>query len=373
MGCTCVRTNLNEQVAKKRTQEDDVVETIVKASRLQVSRPNAGPRATLQALDKMRLSQLEWDLWIQEAMLESILGACPDSHKSLLSGLRCYFAFVTVVYKDRVSFLPPEVNWLLAWSRLFRCAATFANYCCYVKTSCLAAGVSVEVFGHPALKRAKATIGKLGCFTSRPKMFVQLPLLERLLLHCRYSEDLARYGTLFLLAYVFLLRVPSEALGAVFATSPGLDSKSVVELSDSELVLKLQKRKNKPRGSVLRRGCWCNEKSMSRISCPVHALGAELAICQHGEPLFAGITAANALATLRNCLTALGVEQAGQYRTQDFRRGHAEDLRASGAPLKAILEAGEWRSPAFMTYLNVELLESEMVLQAHYDESDEDA
>ena len=77
--------------------------------------------------------------------------------------------------------------------------------------------------------------------------------------------------------------------------------------------------------------------------------------------------------TLRNCLTALGVEQAGQYRTQDFRRGHAEDLRASGAPLRAILEAGEWRSPAFMSYLNVELLESEMVLQAHYDESDEDA
>ena len=65
-------------------------------------------------------------------------------------------------------------------------------------------------------------------------------------------------------------------------------------------------------------------------------------------------------------------QKAEQYRTHDFRRGHAEDLRASGAPLLEILQAGDWKSPAFMTYMNMEQLESETVMQAHYAESDVD-
>ena len=43
-----------------------------------------------------------------------------------------------------------------------------------------------------------------------------------------------------------------------------------------------------------------------------------------------------------------------------------------GAPLHAILSAGEWRSPAFLSYLDVERLEKEAIVQAHVDESDSD-
>ena len=37
-----------------------------------------------------------------------------------------------------------------------------------------------------------------------------------------------------------------------------------------------------------------------------------------------------------------------------------------------ILNAGGWRSPAFMRYLNLEELETDAVVQAHLDESSED-
>ena len=37
-----------------------------------------------------------------------------------------------------------------------------------------------------------------------------------------------------------------------------------------------------------------------------------------------------------------------------------------------ILTAGEWRSPAFLDYLDIYRLESDMVVQAHMDESDSD-
>ena len=43
-----------------------------------------------------------------------------------------------------------------------------------------------------------------------------------------------------------------------------------------------------------------------------------------------------------------------------------------GATLWEILAAGEWRSPAFMKYLDLHRLETDVVVQAHMDESDDE-
>ena len=45
---------------------------------------------------------------------------------------------------------------------------------------------------------------------------------------------------------------------------------------------------------------------------------------------------------------------------------------ARGAPLFEILQAGEWRPPAFMQYLDYHRLETEVVVQAHVVESDDE-
>ena len=76
----------------------------------------------------------------------------------------------------------------------------------------------------------------------------------------------------------------------------------------------------------------------------------------------------------------LEVPEAEKYRLHDFRRGHARDLQASGKNLAFILAAGEWKSPAFLCYLDKVELENEAVaevagshLDAHFaDSSDED-
>ena len=44
----------------------------------------------------------------------------------------------------------------------------------------------------------------------------------------------------------------------------------------------------------------------------------------------------------------------------------------SGATLYEILAAGEWRSPAFLKYIDLAQLETDMVIQAHVDESDDE-
>ena len=99
------------------------------------------------------------------------------------------------------------------------------------------------------------------------------------------------------------------------------------------LVLRLERRKNKPRGSRLVRGCWCKESS---TTCPVHVLGAVLDQRKDGERLFPGVTAAGALKVLRSALEQLGVPRADEYRTHDLRRGHAKDLQVAGTLSKSL-------------------------------------
>ena len=66
----------------------------------------------------------------------------------------------------------------------------------------------------------------------------------------------------------------------------------------------------------------------------------------------------------------LKIADAEQYSSHDFRRGHALDLTLKGARLHAILAAGEWSSPAFMLYLDLNKISTEAVIEAHLDESD---
>ena len=90
---------------------------------------------------------------------------------------------------------------------------------------------------------------------------------------------------------------------------------------------------------------------------------------KEGQHVFEGISASAAMKTLRRYLSLTGKLDAMKYRSHDLRRGHADDLRASGASLWVILTAGQWSSPAFLKYLDTATLEADAVLQAHLDES----
>ena len=61
----------------------------------------ATPRESLQQLKvALRDKPEERRLWAQKAKIAAILGACPKSQKSLISGLRHWCEFVAVAYGD---------------------------------------------------------------------------------------------------------------------------------------------------------------------------------------------------------------------------------------------------------------------------------
>ena len=164
--------------------------------------------------------------------------------------------------------------------------------------------------------------------------------------------------------------MPSEALPMVKGCG-GDDhgEHSVIYMGTNVIYLKLKTRKNRPHGSLLKRSCWC---AQNKNTCPVCVLKDYLGTLGKFCPLFPNFTPGSVRIALRNRLKKIGIPNADEYRAHDFRRGHADDLRRAGKTLREILQAGEWKSPAFLQYLDLERMEHDVVFDAHVNESSGD-
>jgi hypothetical protein len=259
-----------------------------------------GPRASIDVLSADLDTEAKRVKWVANARVAAILGSCSLSLPSVRSGCRCYIVFAKkVLGKLPAKALPPSVDDLLAWSCTFRCAETFSNYLSYVKVGTLLLGANADVFQDHTLARAKTAIRKRGGFKRRERMFIQLDIVRQLLFVCGGHAIDLNWGMLYLLAYVFMLRVPSEALPVVrgcIGSATNDVHKNVLYLDGSHLCLKLARRKNKAGGSLLKRACWCDQ---CQLTCPVHVLWPFFDKLVVGEKAFPGIGAGAALAQLR--------------------------------------------------------------------------
>ena len=303
------------------------------------------------------------DNWLESARVCAIAGSCPRSHAEIRSAIRAYMALACKVEKVA---LPPTVDILLAWSTLFRSSGTFKNYLCGLRAACQIAGVSTAEMQSPLLQKASLAIDKRRGYIARDPMFIRFPIIQRIVRHAVNGNNsgAVHLAMAYLCGYVFLLRMPSECLPIRVTSGLAVDSEqqAVITVEDDVISLRLKRRKNREGGSLLKRRCWCKT---CRLTCPVHALGRYFLNCGPGAAPFACFTAPSILKALRSWLGCLGVERASQYRTHDIRRCHARDLQASGATLKEILEAGDWRSASFLKYLDRVVLECDATLAAH--------
>jgi len=249
-------------------------------------------------------------VWFAHARMAAVLGSCPKSLDSFRSGLRCYMNFAVKSFGCVSDGFPPSVEGILAWSNFFRCVGTFTNYVAHVRCACCALSVQCPEPGDPSISRAKVTIVKRMVESPKPRMFIQRALVRKLIAGPYESPDALRFAMLWLVSYVFLLRVPSEAFGMKrgggdFTPSP--IEQSVLSLDDytGELCLKLHRRKNRPHGSLLKRICCCNK---SPEICPIHVLWEKFfKQLRPGSAPWGSVTGNQARASLRDSLHALQV------------------------------------------------------------------
>ena len=138
----------------------------------------------------------------------------------------------------------------MAFSLLFRNVGTFRNYFAGLKLACHAVGIEADdVFSHPFIKRAKAAVVKRAP-PPRAKKFITFAMVESFVQRAVCESDISS-AMLYILAYAFMLRVPSEAL-PLTTGDEDLEMRSgrhsSVPLSATAITIHVAKRKNRPHG-----------------------------------------------------------------------------------------------------------------------------
>ena len=121
------------------------------------------------------------------------------------------------------------------------------------------------------------------------------------------------------------------------------------------LAVRLAYRKNLGVGAILKRPFFCGLQTPKAIStCPDHSLWPAIKARLHpGSCLFSPINRRNFNRVLKSILAKLQVPQADRYSPHAFRRGSAQELNETGAPLPVIASAGAWRSNAVRGYIDL--------------------
>ena len=173
-------------------------------------------------------------------------------------------------------------------------------------------------------------------------------------------------GRLFYLAYVFILRLPSEALPAVRAgphepllARAKLSRQSALGLrtfpgGGQRLVLKIRTRKHMRGGAVLRRPCFCDSDTLStRGICPIHDFWRIIReSTQWGEPPFPSLLKRSSNRIPKGALSTMGVTEAFSYSAHAFRSGASMKLKRCSDTLAHVVKTIGWISATFRSYLS---------------------
>jgi len=326
----------------------------------------AKPSESLQKLREFVATEGR-EAWNTKARVAAVMGSCPKSHKSFISGLSHWLEYVEIARGPTAEAFPVNMSDVLGWSMTFRCLGTFGNYLSHLRGAACAIGFDPPPVGHPAIRRAMRAVANRCMSSPRPRMAIQRAMLRNMVAR---EQDPA-LKALRLVSYTWLLRLPSEALPMTMCESEPGDDVANAMWSDGEAIcVRLASRKNMQRGSgVIKRFCTCPGGA---LTCPVHmAWEKYLARLPDRSQPWRHLSAAQALKKLREVLTTLDVDSPSHYGTHSFRRGHATDMLESGATLAVILSAGQWRSAAFMKYLKEADIERDVALEVACDTDEE--
>jgi hypothetical protein len=88
------------------------------------------------------------------------------------------------------------------------------------------------------------------------------------------------------------------------------------------------------------------------------------------ERLF-DFTASQFVCAIKRALTLLSIDGAHMFTPKAFRAGRATELASKGVPIGQILKAGEWRSSAFLRYVDEDVVDASSFVHEIIDSEEE--
>ena len=341
---------------------------------------SAGPAAKIRLLAASKPDPAALERFLNTGSQLNILRQVQSSLRSVAAGVQCWASFCDLI---GVAYFPPTPHSVLRWSSLFHPGKTFGLYVAHLSKACQILGFPLNWITASARGAIKGLINAMD-ISFKFENYIFKTLFRAIIARESLSSE---WGRLFYLAYVFILRLPSEALVAVRAgptdqlmKASKLAHQSALGLREFPdgnqfLVLKLRTRKHTRGGAILFRPCFCRDDILGcRGLCPVHdfwrAVSAST-VAHH--PLFPSLINRNVNRVLKGMLTAMGVEDASMYSTHAFRRGAAMELKRSTSSFEEVLKTVGWNSASFRSYLSFaedEAANVRLILAYDTDESD---
>jgi hypothetical protein len=280
------------------------------------------------------------------------------SYASVASALRCWHRFATLFlgYSEDSTLPPREAEHVVKFLAVFRKAKTAENYIGAIKWACIRTKLPITwrdatvAQGLAGAKRRTITmIGE----AAQQRFFLTHVIMVQLIQMLLRMEVPPGMAVLAVIAWQFLLRVQSEGIPLVRgspAACHGLPPAchSGVWIAADKIHIRLRKRKHRASGSWLKRACTCSE---CPLLCGIHFAGQYVMTKPIGEELF-GFSQAQFTHAIKRALTLLEIPGASTFSLKAFRAGRATELALKGVPIGKILQAGEWKSSAFLRYID---------------------
>ena len=322
---------------------------------------NAGPAARIRLLRASRASPDVLTSFLNTGAQINTLRQVQGSLRCVSAGVQCWASFCDLV---GAPYFPPTSSLILRWSTIFKPGRTFGGYVAHLAKACQLLNIAPSWY-NSSVRGVIHGLENAQDVSFKFENYIGKRLFRLILAHETLSSE---FGRLCFLAYVFILRLPSEALPAVRASpeddlikrsplSAGLHSLIGMRFlpDDSErVVLKLRSRKATRGGAILMRPCFCDADDLGgKGICPVHDFWpAVISRSLWGEPLFPSLRTRNINRILKGMLRSMGVDESERYSTHAFRRGASMELKNSGSNLAQILKTVGWNSAAFRAYLS---------------------
>ena len=337
--------------------------TDLKASQDALGLPDSflklGPKARILALQNTTPDSQQLLRFLSIGAQANILEQVRLSLPSVASGVSCYLSFCTLL---NIAPFPPTTETVARWSALFSPGKTYSIYINHLVKACHLMGIDISWRTELIFSIAKGLSNKP---STKIKFHNSLTptILDRIIRSESWDSEFAR---LCYVTYLFMLRLPSEALALYRAlpsdkllTQECCSQKAVIGLrefqGESRLILKLATRKNSRSAFSATRPCFCGQNALlPRRNCPIHRFWASvLKSTEPGAPLFPSYIGRNVTRVLRAVLAGIEVEDSQRYSTHCFRRGAATAILQSGSTLSEIMRTGGWKSSSFQVYLDL--------------------
>ena len=319
------------------------------------------PNARVRALANSGVDKATIEDFLRLGTKINFLRSVAGSLRCVSSGIHSYISFCVLIGRP---FFPPSEDTILLWGSTFKPGRTFRNYLSHLRKACLLTGSDFQwdTSAVHAVARGLRSAQRI------PFKFPNFIYAQDLFTIINSSGWRSEFAQLCFTAYLFSLRIPSEALTMkrAFLDDPigefvpqadkvliGVREWKGVEC----LIVKMSWRKNLGGGCILKRPCLCNDDNpKARRICPPHRFWPLiLERTSSGEHTFPSFSKNNVNRLLKTNLMKSGFVDGAKYTSKAFRRGSTQELLQTGNSLEVIKGAGGWAGSGFRSYVDLEM------------------